>query len=84
MLTDRGIAFRYGHDLQLLMNLPVTDGVVLPAAVTAAAWLTPYGTQWRYASPTPKAAGVPGFDREQAILLAAAGVAWAEQRLPEI
>ena len=79
VLVQRGVPFRYGHDLQRLINQLVDDGLVVPGSVTASVWLTPFATDLRYEA-LPADAGV--FDRSKGIQTAADVIAWAESRRP--
>ena len=81
LLASRNVPFKFGHDLQLYLNKLDADGLTPPMEVAAAAWLTPFGTDFRCLSLAAAPAGAAPFDRRQALDLAAAGVAWAEQHL---
>lgn len=80
VLTYRGVGFRRTHDLSELVELAVTHAIDLPAEVSnGARALTPFAVEFRYDELPDVDDGIrEAFNREEAVRIAAAAVAWAE------
>jgi HEPN domain-containing protein len=75
---DRGLTFRYVHDLEKLLTGLREDGLTPPAGVGQAVLLTSYAFESRYPGPGEP---VTGEESVRALDLARAVVHWAESVL---
>lgn len=72
LLAERGIKYPFSHDINVLLQLLVTDGCPVPAHFVDLDTLTPFATQARYERPVPPGA----FDRAAFIKLVRDFLAW--------
>jgi HEPN domain-containing protein len=77
-LTLEGVDFPKTHDLEFLAGLASRQSIDVPEEVTAAGWLTPWGTDFRYDDEP-----LHSLDRNAAVELAHSAVAWCERLLAE-
>lgn len=73
VLVNSGIDFRRSHDLTYLLHVADAGGVLVPEAVAAARWLTPWAAEFRYDEPP-----APALDRTEALRSASDAVVWGE------
>ncbi|MBI5141488.1 MAG: HEPN domain-containing protein [Nitrospirae bacterium] len=78
VLLEKGIKFRYVHDLAELLTLLERNGVALPDNIRSAAILTDYSVEARYPGPF-EPVSVDEFN--ESLKLAEAVVEWAETQI---
>jgi len=71
VLASRDIEFPFTHDLGLLEELCTSSGIAIPDELAEIDRLTPYAARARYEAPDPAT-----VDRETALALASAALAW--------
>ncbi len=74
VLAAKGAEFPFTHDLERLRGFSDKSGIELPSALDDAEDLNPFARDERYGSETPLS-----LDRDQALLWAAAAIAWARE-----
>jgi HEPN domain-containing protein len=72
VLAVNGVAYPYSHDLDGLIGLCQKNGVEVPDELSGVGRMTAFGVMFRYGT-----SSASQLDREQALLWAAAAVAWA-------
>lgn len=78
LLIHRKTPFPCVHDLAKLLGIVERSGEAIPLQIRQAALLTRYAIVGRYSEPVPP---VTAEDHAQAVAIAEAVVAWAEERL---
>lgn len=77
-LAANAIKFPFTHDLEHLREVAKSSGIELPGTLDGVEDLTPFALAERYGSEAPLA-----LDRDQAMRLAAAAIAWARTVVAE-
>lgn len=77
-LTLAGSDFPKTHDLEFLIGLARKTSVPVPEDVAAAGWPTPWAADFRYDDEP-----LDSLDRDGAVAVAHAAVAWCEELLAE-
>jgi HEPN domain-containing protein len=75
VLAGNEIEIPYTHDLAKLITALATNGLGVPAGVASVAWLTPWGTTFRYEDPGND------LDTDAALEAATAAINLAEEAL---
>jgi HEPN domain-containing protein len=71
VLVRSGVPIPYAHDLGFLLEVLAEHAIAAPSPVAGADWLTPWAVAARYG------ASDAALDRNAAVLVADAAVAWA-------
>lgn len=77
VLSARGVAYEFRHDIAYLCELLEGDGMELPDDVAWADTLTPWAAEFRYDDPPSD----EPFDRRGALKTASTVTAWAASQL---
>jgi HEPN domain-containing protein len=80
VLLDKGIRFRFVHDIGELVSLLVDNGVAFPGEVEEAVELTGYAVEARYPGPFEP---VTEEEHARAVGLARAVVEWAKSQIED-
>lgn len=76
VLASRGAEYPKTHNLRVLRDRLIDDGVAIPRAVDDSLVLSPFGAQFRYDDP-PEG----GFDRADAVRFVTAVLAWCDAQV---
>jgi len=84
VLEERGVSYRFTHDLAELIDALIDHPIAYPAEMNVAVDLTPFAAGLRYHDLPTDATGDDTFDREAAAQIVRVTIDWAAKIVPGV